>query len=108
MEEASRAFAEELEKISVKKPAIPLYANDTAAPYGENGASLLTNQIKHPVRWQETVESMKAAGADIFIETGAGKTLCGLISRTIPDARVYQVEDMETLQNTLKELTEHG
>lgn len=108
MAEASEGFAKELETVTVKKPAIPLYANDTAAPYGEDGKALLANQICHPVRWQETVENMKAAGADIFIETGAGKTLCGLISRTIPDARVYQVEDMETLQSTLKELTEHG
>ncbi len=40
---------------------------------------------------------MLAAGIDTFIEVGPGKTLCGLIKKTAPQAAVLQVEDADTL-----------
>ena len=44
-----------------------------------------------------TVEAMLAAGIDSFIEVGPGKTLCGLIKKTAPQAAVLQVEDADSL-----------
>ena len=38
---------------------------------------------------------------DTFIECGAGKTLCGLIKKTVKDAKIFRVEDEETLQETI-------
>ena len=42
-------------------------------------------------------KAMLAAGIDTFIEVGPGKTLCGLIKKTAPQAAVLQVEDADTL-----------
>lgn len=98
MEEASRRFAEALEETEMKKPQIPVYANRTAAPYGENGRSLFAEQMRCPVLWQQTVEQMAKDGVTAFIEVGPGKTLSGLIRRILPDAAVYQVQDAEGLQ----------
>ena len=100
MESASRALAEYLAGQRLKKPELPLYANLDARPYGENAAELLSRQVCNPVRWQQTIENM--ADADLFVELGAGKTLSGLIKKTLPQARVCNVEKPEDIEK-LKE-----
>ena len=100
MESASRALAEYLAGQRLKKPDLPLYANLDARPYGENAAELLSRQVCNPVRWQQTIENM--ADADLFVELGAGKTLSGLIKKTLPQARVCNVEKPEDIEK-LKE-----
>lgn len=97
MEGAAEAFAGVLARFAIKDPALPLYANATARPYEGDYRALLVRQMKSPVRWQGTVEAMLAAGIDTFIEVGPGKTLCGLIKKTAPQAAVLQVEDADTL-----------
>ena len=42
------------------------------------------------------------ADADLFVELGAGKTLSGLIKKTLPQARVCNVEKPEDIEK-LKE-----
>lgn len=101
---AAKQLSGDLEKISIKPPRLPVYANFTALPYGENAKELLLEQVKNPVRWQETVENLAAQGVDTFIECGAGKTLCGLIKKTVKDATVLRVEDAETLQAAVNAL----
>ena len=100
MESASRALAEYLAGQCLKKPELPLYANLDARLYGENAAELLSRQVCNPVRWQQTIENM--ADADLFVELGAGKTLSGLIKKTLPQARVCNVEKPEDIEK-LKE-----
>lgn len=97
MEGAAEAFAGVLARFAIKDPALPLYANATARPYEGDYRALLVRQMKSPVRWQGTVEAMLAAGIDTFIEVGPGKTLCGLIKKTAPQAAVLQVEDADSL-----------
>jgi [acyl-carrier-protein] S-malonyltransferase len=40
---------------------------------------------------------MQADGADTFVEFGPGKTLAGLVKRTLENVRIYNIENMETL-----------
>lgn len=101
MAPAAQAFAQDLLDFPLDFPKIPLYANVTAAPYAGDPKSLLARQIQSPVRWQETVEHMLAAGIDTFIEVGPGKTLCGLIAKIAPGTRTLQVEDAASLESTL-------
>lgn len=104
MADAAERLRGELENIAMKRPRQPVYANFTAQPYGENAKGLLLEQVKNPVRWQETVENLAAQGVDTFMECGAGKTLCGLIKKTVKDATVLRVEDAETLQAAVNAL----
>lgn len=105
MESASIRLAQMLSGMDVKAPQMPVYANYTAEPYGENDAKLLLEkQVSNPVRWQQTVERMIEAGVDTFVEVGAGKTLCGLIKKTNRAVKVYNVEDADTLAATLAAL----
>ena len=104
MESASIKLAQVVAEMEAKEPEIPVYANYTAEPYGDNAGYLLEKQVSNPVRWQQTVEKMIAAGVDTFIEVGAGKTLCGLVKKTSRGVKVYNVEDAASLEATLAAL----
>lgn len=106
MAEAADGLYEELKSYQLMKPEVEIYSNYTAKPYGENDdvATLLMNQVKNPVRWQQIVESMIDEGIDTFIECGAGKTLSGLIKKINKEVKVYNVQDAESLSAVLAEL----
>ena len=57
-----------------------------------------------PVRWVQTLENMQADGIDTFIECGAGKTLSGLVKKTLKGVKILRVENLKTLNDTLEEL----
>lgn len=105
MSEASERLADVLAHQSLKIPSVPLYANLNAQPYGENAADLLAKQVCNPVQWRQTIENLRFA--DAFVELGAGKTLCGLVKKILPDARVYNVEKPEDIEK-LKEAIHAG
>jgi [acyl-carrier-protein] S-malonyltransferase len=104
MSASADRLREEIKKYPVSKPLIPVYSNYTAEPYREEAGELLTKQVKNPVLWRRTIEAMTESGADTFIETGPGRTLCGLIKRIAPGARLFGVEDAQSLKNTLEAL----
>lgn len=105
MESASAELAEYLAAVGTGEPRMPLYANFNAQPYTSGSAKeLLTSQVKSPVHWQETIEALAAEGVDTFLECGPGKTLCGLIKKTVKTARTFQVQDAETLNAALSEI----
>lgn len=104
MDEASKEFAEAAKTFDLKKPAIPVYSNFTTEPYTENVRELMEQQINHSLRWQESIERMAADGFDTFIEVGVGDTLKKLIKRILPDAKVYNVSNMEEIAKVKEEL----
>ena len=59
--------------------------------------ALLAKHIVSPVRFTDELFAMEAAGADIFVEFGPGKTLSGLVKKTLENVAVYNVENIETL-----------
>lgn len=77
----------------------PVYSNVTAE-LGDNWADLLTQQLKSPVRWTESVQNMIAAGITTFIECGSGEVLSGLLRRIDKSATALKVVDMATLAET--------
>lgn len=107
MAKAALAMRNELDGVAFAETAIPLYANRTALPYqAGQQADTLACQIASPVKWRLTVLNMWEAGARRFIEVGAGRTLCGLIKKTIPAADVCAVGDaagLGALRDMLKE-----
>lgn len=104
MASASDKLYDAMANLSLKSPTIPVYANKTAEPYGENMRETLAEQVKNPVQWQRSVENMIAAGAEVFIECGAGKTLAGLVRRIDKSVAVYSVQDAESLQAVVEVL----
>lgn len=109
MEDAAQELRGVLAGMEVSEPQVPVYANLHARPYTAAGAKeLLIQQVKSPVRWQETVEALAALGVDTFIECGPGKTLCGLIRKTVKGATVLNVQDAETLRAAVEAVKARG
>ena len=100
MSDAAARLHPWLKSAGVQAPEIPLYANRTALPYGEDAAALLAGQVDHPVLWEQTVRNMAADGADLFVEMGPGTVLSGLIRKILPDAAVSHVENTASLLET--------
>ena len=67
---------------------------------------MLVKQAMSPVQWVQTLQNMKDRGIDTFIECGAGKTLSGLVKKTLKGVSVYRVEDVKTLEKTLAGLSD--
>ncbi|MFV0412046.1 MAG: ACP S-malonyltransferase [Oscillospiraceae bacterium] len=97
---AAAAFLQQLEEEPLRQPSIPVYANLTAAPYQASLNKVLAAQIKSPVLWSASMLQMWNDGFDTFVEVGPGKTLTGLAKRILPEARLYNVQDAESLEKT--------
>jgi [acyl-carrier-protein] S-malonyltransferase len=85
MEPAAERLRTALAATPVAPPAIPVYANGTAAPFGDVRRELAENLLR-PVRWRETLLAMRAAGIARFVELGPGAVLTGLVKRTLQAA----------------------
>ena len=106
MEPAAKRLEEEFRKVSFRNPSVPVYMNVDGQPVTEGAAipDLLVRQAMSPVRWVRTLENMQSDGIDTFIECGAGKTLSGLVKKTLKDVTILRVENVKTLRETLTEL----
>jgi len=106
MEPAAKRLEEEFKSVLLQNPEIPVYMNVDGRPITDNGliAALLVKQAMSPVRWVQTLENMYSDGIETFIECGAGKTLSGLVKKTLKGVKILRVENIKTLQNTLEEL----
>lgn len=81
MKNAASEFEAVIKKTEKNEPAIPIYSNVTAKPYGEDITKLLSMQICSPVKWEELICNMIADGFDTFVEIGPGRTLTNMIKK---------------------------
>lgn len=103
MEPAALRLKEEFAKMDFAEPSIPVYMNVDGQPLpgAAAAAELLVRQAMSPVRWVQTLQNLQAAGFDTFIECGPGKTLSGLVKKTLKDVTILRVENEKTLAETL-------
>ena len=73
-------------------------------PSKEDIKPLLIKQVSSSVKWEETIRRMIADGVDTFVEVGPGKALSGFIKKVSRDVKVFNVEDMASLEKTLEGL----
>ena len=86
---------------------IPVMANMTAAPYPADpraASDVLASQVSQAVRWDDTLHALQDKGIDTFIEVGPGKSLSGLVKRTLSDVCVYSCETAEQVAAIADEL----
>ncbi len=106
MENAGRRLEEALKGVDVKDAGIPFFSNSDGQCI--SGSALikqsLVRQLSHAVLWEDCIKNIVLAGIGIFVEVGPGKVLKGLIKRIEPSARLFNVEDIETLNKTMSEL----
>lgn len=104
MTEASNIFYENIKGFEFKNPSIPIIANETAKPLDGNIRESLKLQMISPVLWEDSIRYLIDLGVDTFIELGPGKVLTGFIKKIDRKVKTLNVEDIESLEKTLKEL----
>jgi [acyl-carrier-protein] S-malonyltransferase len=83
MRVAKAGLAEQLSRVSFKRPAFPVVSNVSAQPVTDpvTARRLLEEQLTSPVRWADSMRAMLGAGVTRFIELGPGSVLTGLLRR---------------------------
>jgi [acyl-carrier-protein] S-malonyltransferase len=106
MQPAQEEVARVLSGIDLHDPRIPVAANVTGGLVTTADATraALIRQVTGAVRWVDCVQALKSAGADLFIEVGPGKVLCGLLKQIDPSLKALNVEDAASLEKTMAEL----
>ena len=103
MKPAAEKLAVELNKVTISDAKIPVVANVSAEilTKAEDIKASLVAQAASPVLWEDCVARMKEFGADILLEAGPGKTLCGFNRRIDKTITSLNVEDVASLEKSL-------
>ena len=101
---AQERLAKDLTEIDFQDLKIPIIENVSAEANtkGERVKNALTEQVSKPVLWAQTIENLINEKVGTFVEVGAGKILSGLIRQISRDVRCLNVENTESLRNTLQ------
>ncbi len=106
MIEASYRLEELLNTIELRDSAVPL-VNNADAMFLINAEKIkvsLIKQLNSPLLWEDSIRNIADKGISTFIEVGPGKVLSGLIKRIEPSAKIFNVEDIASLNKTLEQL----
>lgn len=100
---ASEKLAAELEQVDFQAFTKPLISNTTAhvMPFDEI-KTLLTRQVKEPVKFYESIETMISLGVTEFIEIGPGKVLSGFVKKIDKTVGIVHVEDLVSFNAILE------
>lgn len=103
MEPVKARLREVLERVTVTTPRLPVVTNVEAQPNSDAArvVPLLVEQVTHPVRWLETVETLVKLGVTRVVELGPGKVLSGLNKRIARELEILNVENVATLNKAL-------
>ena len=101
---AQEKLADDLAEIKFNDLRFPVIENITADTNkdGTRARDSLIRQVTSPVRWAQSIETLLAEEVETFIEVGAGKILSGLVRQINRDVRCLNVENAESLRNTLQ------
>ena len=106
MGKAKDNLASYIENVNIQEPKIPVISNVTADYVKTKGEvkNALIEQVTHPVRWTDIIKRMNSEGINCFIEVGPGNVLKKLIKQILPKAKVYNIFDLDSFENTVKKL----
>jgi [acyl-carrier-protein] S-malonyltransferase len=105
--QAAECFDDYLQKVAFRAPTVPVISSVDLSVYStpEQMRQLLKEQLYRPVRWVETIQTMKQAGTTAFIECGPGKVLSGLIKRidkSLTALSVYDPVSLDVMCNCIR------
>lgn len=112
---AAEKLKDVLRQAELKMPEITVYADVTADDIMKDydGGDLkdylveiMAKQAMSPVYWEEIIRRFEADGVKAIIEVGPGTTLSGLTKKTCKEIAALNVENVETLQETIAQLKE--
>jgi len=100
MRPAAEGLRAALAEVPIRDAAVPVFGNATAAPARDAARirEALEAQLVSPVRWEESVRAMRAAGVMQFLEVGPGKVLRGLVRNIDREVAVESIGDPASLE----------
>ncbi len=103
---AADKFANYVNDVTFANAKIPVITNVDAQKtiHSKDFKKKIIKQIYSSVMWTQSVENLTKNGVDTFIEFGEGTVLSGLVKKIAPEAKVFSVSDMETLNNVIENL----
>jgi|SRR5439155_2455898 len=92
--------------VPIQPPSVTVISNVTARPHGSVSEiqSLLVRQVTSSVRWEESMRYLFGQGFTRFIELGPGTALSGFMKRIDKNARMFNVADVSSLEQTVMRL----
>ncbi|BAK95259.1 ACP S-malonyltransferase [Tetragenococcus halophilus] len=101
LEPASKQLKEVLKETTFNEMQIPVVSNTTAKVMKQDEIKhLLELQVKSPVRFYESVATLKELGIERIIEVGPGKTINGFMKKIDKSIKTDRISDLKTLQAT--------
>ena len=102
---AAEKLKRELDTVSFQPMTIPVISNTRAQVMQEDQVKeLLEKQVMSPVRFYESIATLKDLGVEQVVEIGPGKVLSGFMKKIDKTMTVTRLEDSQTLADTLKVL----
>jgi [acyl-carrier-protein] S-malonyltransferase len=103
---AGKRLAESLEEIAVNPLKTQVVSNVEAKPYSESERvkDLLVAQISSPVLWELSVIEMVSRDVTLFVETGPGKVLSGLVRKIDKNAGTLNFDELNSFKQFCKEV----
>lgn len=97
---ASEQLAQRLAKIAFATPQVPVINNVDVKEETDIVAikQALVRQLYSPVRWVETVTSLKSQGVTKMVELGPGKVLAGLVKRIDSEIEIVALSDLKSVE----------
>ena len=105
LKEASIALKERFKKETFHEMKIPVIFNTLGLEIEDQSIpEILEKQVMSPVYFEKSIRYMIDQGVDTIIEVGPGKVLSGFVRKIDRSIQLYQIEDMESLKQTVKAL----
>lgn len=103
LKDASEMLKKELTSIELHPFETKVIKNIDGKSYEEQDdvKEILANHIINPVRFADGLQTMLDMGIDTFVEIGPGKTLAGFVKRTSKDVKIFNINDVESLENAI-------
>lgn len=102
---AAEQLGKTLQSVPFHKMQVPVVSNTTAQVMeAEEVKGLLERQVMSPVRFYDSIHTLKNLGITRGVEIGPGKTLSGFMKKIDKTIAMTRVEDAATLAETIQAL----
>lgn len=103
---AAKGLTERLAGVTIRDARCPVVCNVWARPVrkADEIRAALEAQLLGAVRWEDSMRALLRDGAQGFVEIGSGRVLRGLLRSIDKGAASWNVEDPDSLRDTLAAL----
>ncbi len=101
---AEPQLAAAVAQVGFSEPSMPFFSTVSCGlAHADEIPRLLVEQLTAPVRFTQSVASLRDLGVDTFVEIGPGSVLSGLVRRIDRSLSAMSISDPESLERVLHE-----